>query len=34
MALNSLGREIPESYAGRTLTPYQGPFALVPGGSG
>lgn len=33
MALNSLGREIPESYAGRKLTPYRDPFSLTPTGT-
>lgn len=32
MALNSLGREIPESYAGRALTPYRDPFSIKPAG--
>jgi len=32
MALNSLGREIPESYAGRKVTGYQDPFSLAPSG--
>ncbi|GFO58984.1 citrate lyase subunit alpha [Geomonas silvestris] len=32
MALNSLGREIPERYAGRALTPYRDPFSLTPSG--
>ena len=32
MALNSLGREIPESYAGRTLVGYRDPFSLKPSG--
>jgi len=32
MALNSLGREIPASYAGRTLTPYRDPFSTKPSG--
>jgi len=29
MALNSLGREIPESYAGRKLTGYRDPYSLA-----
>lgn len=33
MALNSLGREIPESYAGRSLTPYRDPYSLTPTGT-
>ena len=33
MALNSLGREIPESYAGRKLTPYRDPYSLTPSGN-
>jgi len=33
MAFNSLGREIPESYAGRKLVPYRDPYALVPQGN-
>lgn len=33
MALNSLGREIPESYAGKTLVPYRDPFSLTPSGN-
>jgi citrate lyase subunit alpha/citrate CoA-transferase len=32
MALNSLGREIPESYAGKKLTGYQDPFSRKPSG--
>jgi citrate lyase subunit alpha / citrate CoA-transferase len=32
MVLNSLGREIPESYAGKKLTPYRDPYALMPSG--
>ncbi|UFS71981.1 citrate lyase subunit alpha [Geomonas sp. RF6] len=32
MALNSLGREIPESYAGRRLVPYSDPWSLKPAG--
>ena len=30
MALNSLGREIPASFAGRTLIPYNDPWSLQP----
>ena len=30
MALNSLGREIPETYAGKKLIPYQNPWSLQP----
>ncbi|QWV93123.1 citrate lyase subunit alpha [Geomonas oryzisoli] len=33
MALNSLGREIPESYAGKPLIPYGDPFAIRPQGN-
>jgi len=33
MALNSLGREIPESYAGRVLVPYRDPYSLTPSGN-
>ena len=33
MALNSLGREIPDSYAGKTLVPYRDPFSLTPSGN-
>lgn len=33
MALNSLGREIPESYAGRSLVPYRDPYSLTPTGN-
>ena len=33
MAFNSLGREIPESYAGRKLVPYCDPYALAPQGN-
>ena len=32
MALNSLGREIPDSYAGKTLVPYGDPWSLGPQG--
>jgi citrate lyase subunit alpha/citrate CoA-transferase len=32
MALNSLGRELPESYAGRVVVPYRDPYALTPTG--
>ena len=32
MALNSLGREIPESYAGRKLVPYRDPYSATPTG--
>ncbi|MBJ6751805.1 citrate lyase subunit alpha [Geomonas anaerohicana] len=32
MALNSLGREIPESYAGQPLIPYGDPYAIRPQG--
>ena len=30
MALNSLGRDIPETYAGKKLIPYQNPWSLQP----
>ena len=30
MARNSLGREIPENYAGKKLIPYQNPWSLQP----
>lgn len=30
MALNSLGREIPETFAGKTLIPYNDPWSLQP----
>ncbi|MBU5611600.1 citrate lyase subunit alpha [Geomonas azotofigens] len=33
MALNSLGREIPENYAGKPLIPYGDPFAIRPRGT-
>lgn len=32
MAKNSLGREIPETFLGRPLTPYRDPFSLQPAG--
>ena len=30
MALNSLGREIPDTFAGKKLTPYRDPWSLQP----
>ena len=30
MALNSLGRQIPQTYAGKTLIPYSDPWSLKP----
>ena len=33
MSKNSLGREIPESFGGRSLRPYADPFSFVPSGT-